>query len=150
MKNMKFYKIIFLLSVILSFSTFCFGQKSVTPQQNTVNSIKSSPAYAEILLRKVELEAEVESLLISYTEEFPKIKEAKFELSVLQKDLDKLLKQTDASKLTLALGKLIVKKNQIETDLWVLQNKFGEEYPEVKRTKRKLTSYQNAIKEILP
>lgn len=117
---------------------------------NTIQAVKSSPAYAEILLRKVELESEVESLLITYKEDFPKVKDVKFELSLVQKDLDKLLSQTDAAKLTLALGKLMVKKNQLETDLWSLQNKYGAEHPEVKRAKRKVLTYQNAIKEILP
>lgn len=147
---MKYCKTIFIFSVIFIFPSLTFGQINPNKTQTLTNSIKSSPAYAEILLRKVELESEVESLLISYTENFPKVKEGKFELSVLQKDLDKLLSQTDASKLTLALGKLMVRKNQLETDYWVLQNRLSEEHTEVKRAKRKVINYQNAIKEILP
>lgn len=122
------------------------GTKSVSSNQ----SIKSSPAYAEILLRKTELDADVESLLESYTEDFPKLKESRYELSLIQKDLDKLLTQTDASKLTLALGKLLVRRASLNTDLWALQSKYGAEHPEVKRAKRKVLSFDNAIKEILP
>lgn len=125
-------------------------RKKNTPVSQTDNLVKTTPAYAEILLRKVELESELESLLESYTEEFPKVKSAKFELELTKKDLTRLLGENDSSKMTLALGKLLVRKNQLETELWTLQNQYNKEHPEVKRTQRKLLSFQNAIKEILP
>ena len=68
----------FILISILTLLTslVSFAQQ---PQKTSNNqAVKSSPAYAEILLRKTELESDVESLLISYTEDFPKIKENKF------------------------------------------------------------------------
>jgi uncharacterized protein involved in exopolysaccharide biosynthesis len=89
-------------------------------------------------------------LLTSYTEDFPKIKESKFELILIQKELQTLLAQTDASKLSLALGKLMVRRASLSTDVWVLQTKYGDDHPEVKRAKRKVLSFDNAIKEILP
>ena len=120
---MRIYRFIFILLAILCTSTFVLAQNTnVKMSTVSTNSVKSSPAYAELLLRKVELEAEVESLLVSYTEEFPKVKEAKFELGLITKDYEKLIVQTDATKLTLALGKLLVRKNQLETDSWILQN----------------------------
>ena len=138
-----------LISILtLLISLVSFAQQ---PQKTSNNqAVKSSPAYAEILLRKTELESDVESLLISYTEDFPKIKESKFELILLQKDLQSLLTLTDASKLSLALGKLMVRRAVLSTDVWVLQTKYGDDHPEVKRAKRKVLSFDNAIKEILP
>ena len=138
-----------LISILtLLISLVSFAQQ---PQKTSNNqAVKSSPAYAEILLRKTELESDVESLLISYTEDFPKIKESKFELILLQKDLQSLLTLTDASKLSLALGKLMVRRAVLSTDVWVLQTKYGDDQPEVKRAKRKVLSFDNAIKEILP
>lgn len=112
--------------------------------------VKSSAAYAEVLLRKAELQSEVESLLESYTEEFPKVKESRYELGLLQKDFDKLLTQTDISKLTSALGKLLVRRAELNTDLWVLQTRFGAEHPEVKRARRKAEIFDSAVKEIMP
>jgi hypothetical protein len=150
---MKSYKIILILSAICLFSSLVFGQptgKKTASAVQTANPVKATPAYAELLLRKAELESDIESFLVSYTEEYPKLKESRYELSLLDKDLTKLLAQTDASRLTLALGKLLVRKNQLETDLWGLQNKFGKDHPEVKRASRKVASFQNAIKEILP
>lgn len=134
-----------------------FGQKSgvaepsKTPAPAAANPARFSPAYAEMLLLKTEREAQLESLLIDYTEEYPKIKEARFQLTVIQKDMERLLavKPAEVSKLTLALGKLMVRKVEIETDVWALRIKYSDDHPEVKRAKRKLEIYEAAIKEIL-
>lgn len=126
---------------------------SVFAQQKPSNAnqqIKSSAAYAEVLLRKAELQAEIESLLESYTEEFPKVKESRYEFGLLQKDIEKLSAQTDVSKLTQALGKLIVRRAELNTNLWVLQNRLGAEHPEVKRAQRKAAGFDSAVKEIMP
>ena len=148
---MKVFKIIFILSAVFILSADVLAQttKTVT-QKPTANAAKSSPAFAEIILRKTELSAELENLLLDYTEEFPKVKELRFELGLLQKDLDKVLATSDTSKLTLALGKLIVRKVQLQVDVWSLQRQFNEEYPDVKRAKKKVEIYEQAIKEILP
>ncbi len=102
-------------------------------------------------MRKTELEAELESLLVSYTEDFPKIKEIRFEIDSLKKELERLsaVKSAESSKLTLALGKLMVRKAELETDLWNLRKKYDDNHPEVKRAKRKIEIYESAIKEIL-
>jgi hypothetical protein len=134
-----------------------FGQKSggaessKTPAPAAVNPVRFSPAFAEILLLKTERDAELESLLIDYTEEYPKIKEARFQLTVIQKDMERLLavKPAEVTKLTLALGKLMVRRVEIETDVWALRIKYSDDHPEVKRAKRKLEIFEAAIKEIL-
>lgn len=112
---------------------------------------KTSAAYAEVLLHKTGLEAELEAFLLDYTEEFPKVKELRFELGSVKKEMDKILavKPEESSKLTLALGKLMVKKVQFETDLWALQSQYKDDHPEVKRAKRRIEIYENAIKEIM-
>lgn len=138
---------IFLIG-LLALSLPAFAQVK-TPSSLT-QSIKSTPAYAELLLRKTELNSEIESLAESYTEDFPKMKEARFELSLIQKDLNDLLKQTDASKLTLALGKMMVKRASLNTDLWALRSKLNPEHPDVKRAQRRVSSFDEAIKEIMP
>ena len=113
--------------------------------------IKSSPAFAEIILRKTEIESELESLLVSYTEEFPKVKELRFEFDSLKKAIERLsaVKPAESSKLTLALGKLMIRKGELETDLWNLRRKYDDNHPEVKRARRKIDIYEAAIKEIL-
>ncbi|MBX7172490.1 MAG: hypothetical protein K1X72_16095 [Pyrinomonadaceae bacterium] len=149
---MNLQKLILALCLVVFFSLASFAQTDKTTANSlsaASKSVKSSPAYAELLLRKVELESEVESLLVTYKEDYPKVKEANHELGLIQKDLEKLLIQTDAVKLTLALGKLMVRKNELETDYWALQTRLGDEHPDVKRAKKKILSFENAIKEIL-
>lgn len=131
------------------------AKKIVAPQgatNSTVQSLKSSPAYAEILLRKTEREAQLEEFLIDYTEEFPKVKEIKYELELLQKQMDKIssLSASDAPKLTLALGKLLVRKTELEIELWNLLRQYNGDHPEVKRARRKIEVYNRAVREILP
>jgi uncharacterized protein involved in exopolysaccharide biosynthesis len=136
----------------------CFAQTDgkiktgrIVPKQ-MASAVKSSPAYAELLLRKTERESELEEFLLDYTEEFPMVKEIRFELGVIQKELDKILavNASESGKLTLALGKLMVRKVEIETDSWNLRRQYNDDHPEVKRAKRKAEVYERAIKEILP
>lgn len=122
---------------------------SVSAKANT--AVKTTPAYAEVLLRKTEREAELEELRLDFTEEFPKVKELKYESDLLQKEMNKILavNPAEAGKLTLALGKLIVRKVEIEVDLWNLKRQYSDEQPEVQRTKRKVEVYEKAIREVL-
>ena len=119
---------------------------------STNQAAKFSPAYAEILLRKTERESELEEFLLDYKEEFPKVMEIKFEIGLLQKEADKIMavNASEAGKLTLALGKLIVRKIELETDLWNLRRQYADDHPEVKRARRKIEVYEKAVKEILP
>ena len=152
---MKLCKIAFLLSVIVLFSTAIFAQTTAKTKPTTIpsasNQIKSSPAYAEVILRKTELTSDLESLLVEYTEDYPKVKEMRYETGLLQKELDKILALTaaDSGKLSAALGKLIVRKCELETDLWGLQKQFNDEHPDVKRAKRKVEIFDAAIRDIL-
>lgn len=150
-------KFIFGALLIIPFSIAGLAQtggktKPTAIDAKQASTVKSSPAYAEILLRKTEREAELESLSANYTEEFPKVREIKYELVVLQNELDKMLATSaaDAGKLTLALGKLIVRKAELATELWNLRRQYNDDHPEVKRVKRKIAVYEKAIRDILP
>lgn len=125
-------------------------KSSLVKMVETIAAIKASPAYAEVLLRKTELEATLDELTPDFTEEYPKIKEARFEASLIRRELDRIMTVTDASKLSLALGKLIVRKAALETDLWALSQRYGESHADVKRATRKVATFERAIKEILP
>lgn len=151
MRKITSFRKIFLTSLLILLSGISvFAQKKTAPPIPSANPVKSTAAYAELLLRRAELESDIESFLESYTEEFSKVKEAKYQLALVNKDLARLLNETETGKLTEALGKLLVRKNELETEVWALQNQYNKEYPQVKRAQRKLLSFQNAIKEILP
>lgn len=144
---------ILLLLIFLALPFCASAQTKPAPKPAAnVQAIKNSPTYAELLLRRTELEATIEDFLVDYTEEYPKLKEARFELGLINKEFEKLLavNPTEASKLTLALGKLLLRKAELETDLWALRQQFNDEHPDVKRAVRKVATYEKAVKEILP
>lgn len=147
-------KIGFAAVLFFTVSICCSAQTTPknVPAKSTTNSVKSSPAYAELLLRRTERESELEEFTLNYTDEFPKVQEIKFELGLINKEMVRVLEvnASDSAKLTLALGKLLVRKTEIQTDLWNLQKQYNAEHPEVKRAKRKVEIYEKAIKEILP
>ncbi len=121
------------------------------PAQTEAGPIRSSPAYAEILLRKTDLQADLEAVLPSYTDANPKIIDLRFEIGALDRSLEKVfgVKPSETGKLTLALGKLIVKKATLETELAHLMRNYSKDHPEVKRAQRRVEIYDLAIKEVL-
>jgi predicted nuclease with TOPRIM domain len=149
---MKLRKFVIVAFFLAFFAPLCFSQTKTKPAPAVnANSAKTSPAYAEVLLRKTELLSELESLLIEYTEEYPKIKELRYESGLLQKELERLLaaNAADASRLSDALGKLMVRKCELGTNLWSLQQQFNDQHPDVKRAKRKAELFDAAINDIL-
>jgi len=112
---------------------------------------KSSPAFAELVLKRTELRSELESLILDYTEDFPKIKEIRLVLALYDRDIGRInrVKAEDSSKLTLALGKLMLRRIELETELVNLQKNYKEEHPDVKRAKKKVEIYESAISDIL-
>jgi len=140
-------------ALILLLPVFCLAQaRSVAKVQPAdAQIVRSSPAYSEVLLRKTELEADIEALLTDYTEDFPKIQEDRYALTAIDAEMKKLqaVKPAEASKLTLALGKLMVRKVEVETELWRLQKQYKDDHPEVKRAKKKAEIFEKAITEIL-
>lgn len=149
MKNILLILIIIFAAAAMSFAQTKPAQKTAAAD---LQMIKNSPAYAEVLLKKVSLDAEIEDLLVNYKEDFPKIKELRLKLDLTDKYLEKILavKPAEAFKLSEALGKLIVQKIEYEAELAELRREYSEDYADVKRAKRKVEVYEKAINEILP
>lgn len=146
-------KTVVILILILTCAALAFAQKQTAQKTSAdLQTIKNTPAYAEVLLKKVSLEAEIEELLVAYTDDFPKVKELRLKLDLTNKYLEKMLavKSSEAGKLSAALGKLIVQKIEYEAELAELRKEYSDDYADVKRAKRKVEVYQNAINEILP
>ncbi len=139
------YKHAFIVGLMVAFSTIAaWAQADAGP-------IRSSPAYAEILLRKTELLADLDAYSEQYTEQNPRIIDLRFELAALDKALEKVygVKPSETGKLTLALGKLIVKRAELETTLNRLTRSYNKDHPDVKRAKRRVDIFENSINEIL-
>jgi len=137
---------ILVVAVLMFTAPLAFSQTS-----SGAGPIRSSAAYAEVLLRKTELLAELESVLSDYTEQNPKIIDVRFEIGALSKEIDRLfaVRPSETSKLSSALGKMMVRKAELESDLHRLQRTYSADHPEVKRMKRKVEIFAAAIKEIL-
>ena len=151
---MTIHRAILIAFVLLAFSVVAAAQKPrvIKPVVETaadVTPATASPAYAELLLRRTDLQSELESLLIDYTEEYPRVREIRHVLTLADREGGRLLKVSDTQRLTLALGRLVVRKIELETDLWKLLSIYKDEHPDVKRAKRKIEIYENAIAEIL-
>ena len=113
--------------------------------------IRSSPAYAELLLQKTELQSTLDSLLVDYTEQYPKVKELRLQLGFIQAEMERLLavKPENVARLSDALGKLMLRKIELESNLETLRAQYKDDHPEVKKLRRKIESYEASIKEIL-
>lgn len=144
----KACRITIICLLVVGFAKFAYGQSTAS---DSVGPIRSSSAYAEILLRKTELQADIEAFGADYTEESPKMIELRVELTSLDKSLEKVfaVRPSETGKLTQGLGKLIVKKAALDADLDRLLRKYSKEHPETKRAQRRVDRFNAAIAEIL-
>jgi uncharacterized protein involved in exopolysaccharide biosynthesis len=148
-------KYFFLIVFIFVYSLSIFAQtdnKKVEYSTPTSKAIKSSPAYSALILQRTIIRAELEEMLVTYTEDFPKVKDARHEIDLINFALSRLLdtKVTDSCKLSDSLGQLLIKKTAVEMELYNLKKKYKDDHPDVLRTKRKLDIYEKAVVEILP
>lgn len=154
---MNFRSLTLVIAFALALSTVSLAQQSKSSDTaqlspGSIQGARTTAAYAEVLLRKTELEADLEDLMVTYTDDSPKVKATRYELDLINASLSKILtvSVSESPRLTLALGKLLVRKAELETDLWSLKIKYGDEQVEVKRAARKVAAFDKAVKEILP
>ncbi len=129
------------------------AQDKLTNQKTFVASktLRGSGAYADILLKRANLESKYAEMIEFYTDKYPGVKETQYELKAINRELAKL-NQTppeDGAKLTSALGKLIVRMVELETDYWAKSQRYGDEHPDVRRAKLQYESFKHAIDDIL-
>jgi hypothetical protein len=147
----------FIIAVGLALASSATAQDSLTRQKmiempmRTPPAVAASPAYAELLLHKTEIDSTLESLLVDYNEGYPKVKELRTELTLLNAEIMRLMvvKPADAGKLTLALGRLMLRKVELETELSALRVQYKDDHPDVRKLKRKIDVFESAIREIL-
>ena len=142
---MKRTGLLFLIFAASAVAAFAQGSQA----DQTV--IRGTPAYAEVLLRKTELLADLEAFTPDYTEANPKILELRAELASIDRSLTRILsvKPAETGRLTEALGRMMVKKAALEADLSHLSRQYNKDYPDVKRAQRRVDLYESAINDIL-
>lgn len=141
-------RLAFACLLVFGFVGFPQGQST---DSNSVGPIRSSAAYAEILLRKTELQADIEAFGPDYTEASAKMIELRAELASLNRSLERVfaVRPSETGKLTQGLGKLIVRKAALDADLDRSLRKYSKEHPETKRAQRRADRFEAAIAEIL-
>lgn len=109
----------------------------------------ASAAFAEIALKRAEFEADLEALLVDYTDDFPRVKELRFALTKIEVESERLKALKSVDRATSALGKLMIRKVESEIELWKLQQSYADSHPDVRRAKKRVEIFEKAIKEIL-
>ena len=137
-------RFVFIVALFL-LPAFCFGQVGDS------TAVRSSAAYAELIVRKTELQSDIEAFSVDYTATNPKLLDLRFELTAIERSLTRVLaiKAVESGKLTLGVGKLLVKKASLETELGRLLRSYNQEHPEVKRAKRRVEIFETAINELV-
>jgi uncharacterized protein involved in exopolysaccharide biosynthesis len=143
---MKSY--VFALSAILATgNTFSHAQSPIDAPPH----VRASAAYSEVLLRRTEVRADLADAEASYTETHPKLFELRAEMQAIDRAAERLINvpAADVGKLTFGLGRLLVRKAALESDLARLRRNYNKEHPEVLRSVRRIQVFENAIAEVL-
>jgi hypothetical protein len=133
----------------------CFSQRQTVrppaPPAVKADTYRHSAAFAELRLKKAELEAAAESLAETYTDEFPKLAEMRFAVGAVDREIGRLaaVRNSSPAILSSALGKLMIRKAELETEKWALLRNLASEHPDVKRMNRRIEIFESAIREVL-
>ncbi|HEX8194575.1 MAG TPA: hypothetical protein VF571_00060 [Pyrinomonadaceae bacterium] len=129
-------------------------QTSVTAPIKTIGrklDVKTSPAYAELVMKRTEVAADLEVLLPDYTEESPEVREKRLSLQILDAALKRLETVTLEQYLALtpAVGKMLARKLEAEAELKILSEIYTDEHPAVKKSKIRFKVFDAELKRLL-
>ena len=158
------FRILFILAFIFAFQAneiYAQGQKPTPQTQTNVTApiktlgrkpdVKTTPAYAELIMKRTEVAAELEVLLPDYTEESPEVREKRLSLQILDAAIKRLdtvtLEQYLA--LTPAVGKMLARKLEAEAELKILSEIYTDEHPAVKKSKIRFRVFDAELKKLL-
>jgi uncharacterized protein involved in exopolysaccharide biosynthesis len=147
--DMTTLKATLLATVVIFLTVGVQGQ--TMPEADVSGSVRSSAAYAEVMLRRTSLQADLEALLLDYKEEFPRVRSLRREIEILDESVEMLMKLPLSSngKMTSAVGKLIVRRAELETESSEKSARYGDTHPEVRRAKKRVEVFERSIRELL-
>ncbi|MBC7798437.1 MAG: hypothetical protein H7Z37_16330 [Pyrinomonadaceae bacterium] len=118
---------------------------------NSNSALKSSAAYGEIIAALAEAKVDLKILLFDYKEAAPQVVAKRQLIESYQTEIGKLeaMPTTIAPKLTLALGRLLVKKIEAGAELNELTKEYAEEYPSVKKARIRLQVFTEETDKLL-
>ena len=121
------------------------------PAEYLLNAPETTPAYAVLVLRKAKVEAELSQLSEELTNEHPSLDSKRFELRAIKREMVKmrLVETSRASKLSSAVGNLILSKVGLEIELNDLRARLTPQHPDVTKKRSELAALEREIKNIL-
>jgi hypothetical protein len=139
-----------LLVLVLAFAIFpaaTLAQKPSAPEQNP----KTTQAYSMLIQQKVKLQAELESLLSEYSSDWPKTKKVQFELDTLKSEMKKMaeVEESKVIKLTSGFGSLVLRRIALATEVHMLLEEEGSEWPTYKLKQRELELLDKEIQKLM-
>lgn len=125
-----------------------YGQKRVI---KVPDKIKATPVYGALILRKVDVEAEMLALMEANTTQSPVVKAKQMEFALLKREIRSLtkIKHSLWPKLNDTYAKLVLRKVEVEAKMQALLLDHAEAHPDVKFTRIKLALLYREIKDFL-
>ncbi len=116
-----------------------------------VSKVADTGAYAEVYAARVEAEADLKVLAMDLTEETVQVREKKLERDLLAREIRWLeaLPLVSHDKMTIALGRLLVRKTQAEVSLKMLSENYAEDFPTVKKARTRIGVYNDEVQKLL-
>ena len=116
-----------------------------------LSAAETTPAYAELVLRKAKVEAELSELSKNLTNQHPSLDTKRFELRAIKREMAKMraVETSRESKLSGAVGKLILSKVALEVELNDLLVQLKPQHPDVTKKRSELAALQREIENIL-
>ena len=141
-------RLLLVLALAFAFSPAAtLAQKGSEPEQNP----KTTQAYSMLIQQKVKLQAELESLLIEYSSDWPKSKMLQFKLDTLKSEMKKMaeVEESKVIKLTSGFGSLVLRRITLATEVHVLLEEQGSEWPTFKLKQRELELLDKEIQKLM-
>ncbi len=112
---------------------------------------KTTPAYSLLVQRKVKVQAELETVLAEYSNEWPPAKKLQFELDALEAEMKKVADTDEAQipKLTNGYGTLLLRRAALDCEIQSLSQEQTSDWPGLKQKRRELELLDNELKKLI-
>ena len=136
------------LALAFAFSpAAALAQKAPQPGQNP----KTTQAYSMLIQHKVQVQAELEDLLTQYDSNWPRSKRLQFELDTVKSEMKKMaeVEESKVIKLTAGYGSLVIRRIALATEVQMLLEEEGSEWPPLKQRQRELELLDKEIQKVM-
>ncbi|MGI8467605.1 MAG: Wzz/FepE/Etk N-terminal domain-containing protein [Pyrinomonadaceae bacterium] len=106
-----------------------FGDKETQDAVSQASSVEDTPAYAQLIQKRAELNARLENLKKQYTDKMPEVIEVKNQIAAVGEELDKLSKNTEQrvkSASQASSRKADLQKQNLEIEKQKAQDQIGQ------------------------